>query len=628
MYCLLYIAIAASLTVGERLDQALQFSEGGRSDIAQSMLEKMADETLTLDERATVLYNLATIHMHLGQYNEALSVFSQIEPAELASVATASPLVALSIQYNRAVCRVLQARQNLLDPGLFLSLDEAELYARFASALIQKGMNEPITVGMLLHLFEEIAAVRDEAQHLQFSHGVLLLEPGPFVVLATDEMKALFENAQAWQHEPASRVSLYIEDMRILQEYRVRALVSRAADLLQKKPGAAFLKPEFEAAFSDCSKAFSEKNLSDLLRSAYRLLLLFQSLAAEDVSTVLKMRVDAIQRFPEYIAETEHYIFSLLEQYTPQNLVVRQIVEMKRVPVTLKSAQYDLAFWNLFSQPLEVGFQRLLSINPTALAFHAVESRLEVEDKGEAAAVLKQARQLDNPRPLILKSWFLAYPEQALSYWAGALSQEYKQQGAGGDLTGFLALFREYVKNHEEFTRSLQRLTAPASRFDTYMNLFWLHTMLKEGLIDRVQNAKIIQQDIQEAFRYAPSSVSWIWEAQKQIADQFFSALEKAGFDEKKAAQLHAIFVRIQGLLKLDPTSARSSKVLELLDEALKILQAESVSPAPQKAEPDDAESKEIQEQLKKKFLNLSPETSIRLLQMMEQDDARLFDTK
>lgn len=634
------VLFSGNLSVSDKIDQGITFAESGRSDIAENMLEKLLDQPLSEDEATTVYYNLATIYARGGQYQKALGFFERISMSQLTAISKKSPLTALSILYNQAVCLVKAAEQKHSDPAALRMINEAKSIADETKKLLSSTVSESITIGMLTLLYEEIASTKQKVRNAFFAEDVSVKSKPLFYEFALHEFHALFTSLATFQNSNGKTISLYVKDLGMQYGFKMKVLLKQTVEFLQqinqKSDGVQvqFLQKQFHTLENQFFDAMRDGDLEKALQSTYAMIVLLNVCDAKDetdaIQRLLLMRQTVQLEFVQYKDPVDQlvkeYIKDAIEarEGVQQALLKRLLEEISRVPLSVQSALYDSAFFPLLMQPLDSSFTELLNEKePAAIVFQATIARLEAEGKEGAVSLLQQAQSSTNNKLLIFKSWFAANPAQALSTWSGALAQEIKMGSTQLQFDEFLDFFRAYVKIDPKFADMYEHLKNEDDRFDKYITLFTFHAMLQDDLAAKIQSAISMQQDILKAFSYAPKSVFWSWNIQKSLVEQFKGLVVKLKTPESTAKKLNTLFGKILLLLSAEPTTASSEKVAQLLTEALKLLQQPEI-----KQEREEQRTPvELTEEMRKKSLNLSPDTSIRLLQMMEQDDADLFTT-
>ena len=96
----------ASFIAQVDISRGIDYFHAGRLDLAKSHFEALLKEELTYEERATVLYNLATTYLSDGFLNEAEHYFSEIDIEQISS-----KILQQSAAENRAICSLKMAER-------------------------------------------------------------------------------------------------------------------------------------------------------------------------------------------------------------------------------------------------------------------------------------------------------------------------------------------------------------------------------------------------------------------------------------------------------------------------------------------------------------------------------------
>src|SRR5438445_6783322 len=81
------------------ISRGIEYYLAGRMDLAESEFQSLLKEDLSKEEKAVVLYNLATTYLSENFLNEATQYFNEIQMD-----AISSPEIRASIAKNKAIC--------------------------------------------------------------------------------------------------------------------------------------------------------------------------------------------------------------------------------------------------------------------------------------------------------------------------------------------------------------------------------------------------------------------------------------------------------------------------------------------------------------------------------------------
>ena len=100
---LLWSSLQADTQPADTIDQALVYLEAGRPDLADELFTKLLAQNLTPDEKATVLFDMATLRALDGHTAEAIKLYDQINASDQNLESAAN--------YNRALCLLEVAKE-------------------------------------------------------------------------------------------------------------------------------------------------------------------------------------------------------------------------------------------------------------------------------------------------------------------------------------------------------------------------------------------------------------------------------------------------------------------------------------------------------------------------------------
>ena len=629
------------LTTRDRIDQAIVSAESMDLLGSETILKRLLGDELTPDEKVSVLYNLASLACKQERYEEALGYFNQISQDLLEETGKVSPLTALAITYNHAICLIKLAEKTISDRSIDPYLVEAKKCLLQAKLLFSQVGPKDSTSTMLTHAFEVIASLDEQSKQIAFLKLVQSQSKQELLSFGKNELQALFSELRHLENWPD--IQLYITDLGYRYQYKVLHFFDRVLVFLHapSSPEIAkvrdFLIESILSAQSEFRKALDDKQLEPLVHSVYGMIQCVDLVAAEGVNTdidaLLQMRVKAFDQPTSLQKKTEKFTRAYLDKKISatkgleQDLLVRLRKEIQMGPYSAILAKQHEQFWRLLNKPIDESYSELLKIQ-TKQQFEALIARLEVEKRDAAVPDLQKAMKAKDAEGLILTSWYQASPKSMLRYVVSLLVPKVKQRGLGNELQLLQRYLGDYAKKHPQFLPAFEELSKKNTAFDQYLSLFWLYSMLQDDpknikeLSEAIKQMLVMQQDLFYASTNAPNSLPLGWRLQQSIAKQRASHLDKSGVSKSVLVKLTQIFSKIDLFLRGAPSKDSSRQVSDLLQQALKLLEQEEKTPSPT-VKP---EKRDLSLQMKKMPLQLAPETSIRLLQEMENEDASLFE--
>jgi hypothetical protein len=128
------------------LRQGISYFEEKQYDLAKASFHKELKGPLSPEERAIILYNLGTVCLEEGQYEEALRYFSDVVVESLSHEEKAA------FYQNFSLCQIYFARNLLLlmkgipPPGVEEALSKAEVMMKFLDSKKKKALHEEILI--------------------------------------------------------------------------------------------------------------------------------------------------------------------------------------------------------------------------------------------------------------------------------------------------------------------------------------------------------------------------------------------------------------------------------------------------------------------------------------------------
>lgn len=497
-------AFCYAATGSETIDQALVFAESGRNDLAKELLRNLLRTSLTPDEQASALYNLASLLARNDQYKEALSTIESITPSLFDVAAKNSPLLGTCIAYDRAIYAVQIVKAKMRDHNISStdldwlqklifqakeSLDHAVVLAKKVSPNDSKSLTVPV----MTHVAEEIAFQEEELTFAFFTNELRKLNK-----------ESLIEALQLFLYDAYMEIStLFDNDNSITQSYveaygqrRQKELFASIDQLLLflQSPGKTmqaeindFLIVQVErdqasiaAAFRSGSKEMLLEAISEL---SVRLKLVLSQVTKSDILTLLQDRVETLimEKFSGLLLKQfwkrqgeERKLF--LSQYLTEkgklytrnhDLFQAKLVESFRDYLkdrnTLLQAIEDELYWNVFSTPetevlsglvqelIQNGLENKQQLN---FLLNGVADRLSVrisigeglENSKQALKSIRLAQQAASSEELLqglIDSWRFIDPNSCFSFLFKQVQSKLSLKSGTSAIPSLTLLFRE-----------------------------------------------------------------------------------------------------------------------------------------------------------------------------------------
>lgn len=621
---LLWSSLEADTTPGDTIDQALVYIEAGRPDVADELFAKLLTQNLTPDEKATVLFDMATIRALGGRTAEAIKLYDQVN--------TSDQNLESAANYNRALCLLEVAKEK--EDSQAIEMATEAIKAVKPSLLISKTMLAE-AYGALASIALKLKTQNFEAKLHSMSKQELL---NSFLAYQRKEFLTL---AQAFGEEG---VSLYIDNYKDANQYKMQLYIDRIIQFLEAPAIAEVVQLRdffIEKLLSLEASSERAESLDSLLSGLYAMMqtsYLIQKTAQGDIALPLleeRVQVAAEKRFSskasqrfwdaevknteDFAREYLHHVQKALSDPFEAALVQRLSTHIEKS----QDPDADLLYWQRLSSHMNTLYAQLIENKDPHLLKAGVDrlsAYQEVHKNVERALdLLSRADRASNYRQALIESWFLLYPRSAMSYYADWLQKQIEQ--------GHVV-----PEDMREFTGLLARLppkTLPISTVQELLRthltatLFWLKWYLSSE--DATVQNIVLRLDAALYYQYLiPERTFEELGLQKLSVKKIDELVSKSTIAKALKNELHSIFTQCVRVL------GQGGDISSLLIKAKMLLQKEEAAPvtAPNMARQTTQEKSNLAMQMQKKTLHLSGETSIRLLQEMEREDASLFEKK
>ena len=438
-------------------------------------------------------------------------------------------------------------------------------------------------------------------------------------------------------------VSLYIDNYKDANQYKMQLYIDRIVQFLEApaKSEVVQLRDFFiETLLSLEASAQRAVSLDSLMSALYAMMqtsYLIQKTAGGDfVTPLLEERVQvavekrtsskaSLQFWVAEVKNSEDFARNYLQHVQKalsdpfEAALVQRLITHIETSVDPDAA---LLYWQRVSSPMNTLYAQLVENKDPHLLQAAVDrlSAYQEVHKNVARALdlLSRADRASNYREALIESWFLLYPRSALSYYADWLQKQIEQgHVVPGEMRQFTLLLEKLppktvpLSNVQELLRT--HLTA---------TLFWLKWYLSSE--DATVPNIVLRLDAALYYQHLiPESTQLELGLQKHTVKKIDELVSKSAIANPLKNELHRIFM--QCVRETD----QGSDISSLLIKAKMLLQkAEAAPAAPNKAALQTSQMNNVTMQMQQKTLHLSGETSIRLLQEMEREDASLFEKK
>lgn len=550
--------------VAQKIDTAIEFANAGRGDLALQQLQKLLQTSLTPLEKASVLYNSAVIFATSDRYWEAMLALNQIDDDMFDKVIATSPLEAVQIAYNGAVCCTAFAKGQMIKlvtaksysqkelDHIALALDSAHHYSNKLDMLSEKKVMGDVAISAFLartQLQEDIANMTNALVNMQALAALELLDKTALLDelagLLQQQFYAVADLYVAQTNEPSSK-AFYIQAYGLDELGTIVFAIDRLQLYLQapaKKEVAdmhAFFATELQVLQSALKDAYSN---GDILQVEYMLdrlscmvLLIQAELTKTQNSALLDMQLAAcmeyelatnplmatlwqslaqqrLQFFVRFLAKRASSLDAVEAQLA--TLLQKRLKNELELPPNVERAADDVYYWKILSQSENVTYKDLaatlhaapkVDFSRLAHTVNALLDRLSVLQVDEAKPPL--AAMLSEQSTLVLfqnaiESWFYVEPQEALSFMFGLLSDECSALHVNPSIDSFTA------------------------RTDYHLTLHLLSLVLKndnKGILTSVYNDLV-------------KKASWFTDKDKKDLDFFTISLELGWLKEMLTGQ-------------------------------------------------------------------------------------------
>jgi hypothetical protein len=621
------IPVFADVHPSDKIDQAVVYIEAGRGDVAEGLLRKLLNEDLSPDERATVLFDIATLRVFDGQRAAALELYDQID--------TSNETLISSVNYNRALCLLEMAKEK----------QDRELAIRAKVSLNQVKESALVSKSMLTGAYEAFFSVLDMIQKTEMLAAVEKQNKN-------DLLQDFFEYQQTQflmllELLGQDDTLLYVANYKDQNQFLLQAYIDRIILYLQApaKQDSVLFQEFFTTQFLSLKDTFvNAQGVELILHTLYQMMqnsyLVLQNTLQEDIAGALDVRMNVFLQqhyatkltrafWDNQVKSTFSFTMSYLDQKLQSIDDPIKAALLRALISHLEKSKDPLAdyrYWQLISNPISRIFSQLFEENDPLLlqaALDRLSAYQEVHKNVQRSLdILSRADLSGNYRKAVFESWFLLYPNLALSFYADWIQKQ-------------LELKRDVNEDIELFTNLLSRFIPKAVPLDVLTEAlrkkdipiyFWLKWFLSSS---QAEVSNIISKiDAAIYYQYmTPGRNSWQQLLKTVAIKQIDQLVEKSAIVQPLKSKLRKLFLR-----GIDLANQRGDISVPLL-EAKRLLQKEELEKASSKttnqasASPKMApEKSDLSLQLQKKTLHLSGETSIRLLQEMEREDAKLFE--
>jgi len=664
----------STVEVGQTIDQALVFAQSLRQDIAEDLLRKLLAKKLTVDERVAVLYDLATLYAKDGNCMRALEFFDQILAQDLQRTKKISATLYASILYNRSVCYVKLSQASInenqtTDVAHFL--DKAEKGANKIQDALLKALDTEISYSRLAYLYEAIFVTKQANKRLEFLHEMQkegkqeLLQVG--IVELEDLMQKLFMLQDV---EDPSATYPYIANFSMAHGYKIRLFVDQIVLFLQAPSSTVSAKMRsflVDAVLSTKEAIFvaiAKNDLEKLLESIFLLieqvkLIRFEG-TQKDIEGILLLRKETCELrknakesfWKNALSVQDAFIRAYIElkiahTNVQESVYLTQLVERlakERAPCTNYEA--DILFWKYIQMPFsrlypmlfhkEADFSYVLDKLSAAIQIAKLQDA-PYEKFEEAKNTVEKGMHGEDRRFYIIASWYAIDPKNALLFLSYYIRQEIKGRLSEEDVSFLVKLLDEFSQDAfasvQKHLREKKAFVTESDRFDLYVTLVWLTGMLQDddasvqAIAQRVDAAIVLQQDATVAFTKAPDVVTWVWYLQHSLVEKIADVVKKSTLDKVLAKKIATLLEEAMEYLELAPNRSSSKNVQKILLDIKKLLESEAQSQAKEEQKEPPKKARELELEMKKRTLNVSKESSVRLLQELELDDRKLFSS-
>lgn len=472
--------------VAQKIDAAIEFANAGRGDLALQQFQRLLQTALTPIEKASVLYNSAVIFASSDRFWEGLLALNQIDDDMFSKVLAASPLKAVQIAYNGALCSVNFAKSQMQkfaasktftqhDLDAFSeALSSAKHYSKILDELSQKKVIGDLVLSSFIGriaLQEDIANLSYKLAELQQRLSLELLDKTALL----DELGGLLQQQfysvltlYLANNVDRSHIGLYMKAYSETEGKSIFFCIDRLLVFLQapaKKKVAGmrtFLTSQIEQERSRLQKAVYDADLVGALCALDQLSALVLLVQAEplktEIAALLDMRIriamefllaqdipkkalvwqrqwEAMQLFTSAFLAKKASLSDEMNASLITLLQKRLLLEQTRLPGPERVAD-DAFYWKVLSEPENTTYVSLATaLHAAATADQqlvaktvgALLDRVGVLQVEEAIVPLKKMLQTDSALLMfqdLVESWVYVDPKSAFSFILGLLSDE------------------------------------------------------------------------------------------------------------------------------------------------------------------------------------------------------------
>jgi hypothetical protein len=652
------------------LELGINYFLAGRKDLAKDAFTKILQQNLKTEERAAVLYDLATTLLQEGALSDAKKIFDQLEYMPIQS-----QILKESIQKNQVICtlelikRELHSPQQTSDTGMAY---EIETQISKLEKMLPKYKQLPFYEALV----DELGKL-----NLQFDNFKFLQKLAGKSM--SDELLIMIGYLYRKQRELLS----YLSASQDITAY----VVALSGDILPKLQLIAFSSPQDEVGSfiqdlithekEKLAFSFAHKNGQDAYRSLVRLTSaysLFRGyLAGRDIQELLEQRVDALgyeqlnEAFLTKFWQTEKkekdtLLVTLLEKKAKQcsiqahaskdvdvraaHLLQKELLETFQKHIlnekNFQDVLQDELYYDILQQDEIKTFKALLELNlakdDALISLDALVDRLLAEAKLSNKKIFSQAAQyvqdakaslqkndISAFQTMIIQAFALVNPKTSLLYQLKKLE---KSQDIQKDKDVFILSF-EAAKSYlsPDLRQRIEAILLLFNQKDTPYTELCLQAIEFE-LLYRDQ---ISEHEFLDALHFGIQYEKNILKQNQVISDvfeeitaQYVENLEKQvnrlQISKEDKKELQKDFQEVKKIIR-DQNGASRQVVEEKREHTLVLQLLEKIERMLQKQKEEQKQTQNQKpamiQQINQNDLLLTPEESIRYLQEMEAID-------
>ncbi len=557
--------LAANDVVAQKIDAAIQFANAGRDDLALQLLQKVLQTKLTSVEKAGVLYNIAVVFARGDRYWEAMTALNQIDDAMFDKVLEITPIEAVQIAYNGALCSVAFAKNQIgqLASGNSYTQNDLDHISQALASAIQYNtkLDELFKNKALLDIprepflarigvEEEIANITVSLKKLQERLSVERLDKTALLEeLGASLQEQFFSLLGIYLSESFDEqaVGLYMQAQQQKSFTKISLAIDRLLQFLQapgKKKTVSmqlFLQEEIQKLQEQLRSSFVSTNIVEALSTLDELssmvLLVQAEVAKREIVALLDGRTEVAMEY--LLAKRSQKLLSfwqdqwqvreqfvlrfltkkastLLEPDSKLVLLLQKKIDAEQNKAPSVQVTVDDAFyWKILSQKenktyldLAMSLHGIAKVDYVVLKkiVNALLDRVDVLQQEEAKAPLIDMLTMQSPLLLFqdaVESWFYVDSKAALSFMFDTLIAECSQLQLNPTMDSFLA------------------------RTDYHLVMHLVGILIKEG--DLV--------DVAEVYDDLMKKISWFSTREKKDFDFFTMNLQLSWLKEKLVGQ-------------------------------------------------------------------------------------------